>query len=103
MKAKDYHQIIFPKQIRDTQNNILKAIEPKLKSLNYLILYNLLPLKNENCSLCKLDIETINHLIFECHKTAQIIQTFFIYLTAAGTQNQSKRNIKEMYEMNNIL
>ena len=103
MKSKDYQHIMFPKLIKDSHNNHLKAIEPKLISLNYLIVHKLLPFKDEKCPLCKINTETIDHLLFECHKTITIRQTLATFLTAAGTENQTKRNIKEMNEINNVL
>ena len=69
MKPRYYQRMIFPKEINDIQNNIFKAIEPKLTSIDFLMLYNLLPCKNEYCKLCSREFESIDHLFFHCSET----------------------------------
>lgn len=103
MKAKTYQQILFRKPIKDSKNNISKALEPRLISINYLVLYNLLPITNENCPLCKEHRESTNHLLFECNKTHKIRQKLATYLSAAGNAPQTKINIKEMNDLQNLI
>ena len=76
MKGKHYQRILFPKPMHNIKDNILKAIEPKLVSINY-ILSNLLPFTNKNCNLCKRELQSINHLLFACYKTAVARQTLY--------------------------
>ena len=94
---------MFPKSVKEMQNNIMKAIESKLITINYIICYNLLPFTNDACRLCKMEIESTGHLLFEWYKTVSARQTPYNYLTAAGKIDQSKRNIKETYEISNLL
>ena len=101
MKAKDYHRIIFPKEIKDIDGNIFQAIEPKLVSTNYLTMYNLLPFINMPCRLCRREIESQDHLFFYCRETEAVRRTMRIYLTAAGTQDQSANNIIQMNDVKN--
>ena len=50
-------------------DNFLKATEPKLKSINYLMLHNLLPFMNEKCQLCKREQQSMKHFFFKYNLT----------------------------------
>ena len=70
------HKIVKPKNIRDIlfQKNkinyfteIYIPLEPKLVSINYLVLHNLLPIRGgSECKLCRGIEYDLKHILFEC-------------------------------------
>ena len=92
-KPKDLQNIIFPK----TKNNILfgnfEAVEPKLISINYLVL----PFRgNKLCYLCKQYEENLDHLLFHCPFQTQSRELVKGWLRLMGGQAVNRQTIIEM-------
>ena len=78
--TKDLQSIIFPKEKRHYFGEIFNAKEPKLVSLNYLIVHGLLPIRNNKCYFCKTENESIKHIYFECTYLIGVRQLMEEYL-----------------------
>ena len=77
---KDLQSILFPKEKRHYFGEIFNAEEPKLGSLNYLIVHGLLPFRNNTCYICKTENESIRHIYFECTYLIEVRQLMEEYL-----------------------
>ncbi len=59
--------MLFPKPEVHIFKEIFATNQPKLTSINYLMLNNLLPIAGHTyCGLCKWEYESRDHLLFEC-------------------------------------
>ena len=77
-KTKDIQNILFPKEKRHYFKEIFYAKEPKLISINYQTVHDLLPITNSPCYFCNTQNESIKHIFLNCDylkNVRQIIKT----------------------------
>ena len=77
-KTKDIQNILFPKEKRYYFKEIFYAKEPKLISINYQTVHDLLPIMNNPCYFCNYQNESITHIFLHCEylkNVRQIIKT----------------------------
>ena len=74
-----------------------QADEPKLISINYLMLHGLLSFRgNTKCYLCKKYKESLDHLLFRCPLLTRCHDLVKGWLGQLGVQDFNKQNIIEM-------
>ena len=67
VKPKNIEDILSPKDKINYFTEIYIPLEPKLVSINYLVLHNLLPIRGgSECKLCKGIEYELKHILFEC-------------------------------------
>ena len=96
-KPKDLQNIIFPKAKITYFLEIYEAEEPKLISINYLMLHGLLSFRgNKLCYLCKQYEENLDHLLFHCPFLTQSPELVKGWLRLMGCQAFNRQTIIEM-------
>ena len=96
-KPKDLQNIIFPKTKITYFLEIYEAEEPKLISINYLMLHGLLSFRgNTLCYLCKQYEENLDHLLFHCPFLTQSRELVKGWLRLMGCQSFNRQTIIEM-------
>ena len=96
-KSKDLQGIIYPKEKITYFKEIYQADEPKLISINYLMLHGLLSFRgNTKCYLCKKYEESLDHLLFHCPFLTRCRELVRGWLEQLGVQDFNKHNIIEM-------
>ena len=96
-KPKDLQSIIFPKTKITYFLEIYEAVEPKLISINYLMLHGLLSFRgNKLCYLCKQHEESLDHLLFHCPFLTQSRELVKGWLRLMGGQTFNRQTIIEM-------
>ena len=96
-KPKDLQNIIFPKTKITYFLEIYEAEEPKLISINYLMLHGLLSFRgNTLCYLCKQYEESLDHLLFHCPFLTQSREVVKGWLRLMGCQSFNRQTIIEM-------
>ena len=78
--TKDIQRIMFPKEKKHHFKEIFNAEEPKLISINYLVVHDLLPIRNNLCYFCKTEPESIKHVFLQCRYLTDIRRTVKTYL-----------------------
>ena len=97
MRTKDVQNIIFPKDEVHMYKEIFDSKDPKLTSLNYQILYSLLPTTgNNHCFFCKKESESIEHLYLSCQYLRNVREETKKWLLEENCNDFNKRNILEM-------
>ena len=81
-KTKDIQNILFPKEKRHYFKEIFYAKEPKLISINYQTVHDLLPIRNNPCYFCKTENESIKHIFLNCDYLKSVRQTIKTNLQA---------------------
>ena len=74
-KTKDLQNIFFPKEKRYYFKEIFYVKEPKLISINYQIVHDLLPIRNNPCYFCNYQNESITHIFLNCEYLKNVRQT----------------------------
>ena len=96
-KPKDLQNIIFPKTKITYFLEIYEAEEPKLISINDLMLHGLLSFRgNTLCYLCKQYEENLDHLLFHCPFLTQSRELVKGWLRLMGCQSFNRQTIIEM-------
>ena len=96
-KPEDLQNIIFPKTKITYFLEIYEAEEPKLISINYLMLHGLLSFRgNTLCYLCKQYEENLDHLLFHCPFLTQSRELVKGWLRLMGCQSFNRQTIIEM-------
>ena len=96
-KPKDLQNIILPKTKITYFLEIYEAKEPKLISINYLMLHGLLSFRgNKMCYLCKQYEENLDHLLFHCPFLTQSRELVKGWLRLMGCQAFNRQTIIEM-------
>ena len=96
-KSKDLQGIIFPKEKITYFKEIYQADEPKLISINYLMLHGLLSFRGDTkCYLCKKYKESLDHLLFRCPFLTHCRDLVRGWLGQLGVQDFNRQNIIEM-------
>ena len=78
--TKDIQWIMFPKE---KKNIILKRYSiqrTETNMINYLVVHDLLPIRNNLCHFCKTEPESIKHVFLQCRYLTEIRRTVKIYL-----------------------
>ena len=78
--TKDIQRIMFPNEKKHHFKEIFNAEEPKLISINYLVVHDLLPIRNNLCYFCKTEPESIKHVFLQCRYLTDIRRTVKTYL-----------------------
>ena len=96
-KPKDLQNIIFPKTKITYFLEIFEAVEPKLISINYLMVHSLLSFRgNKLCYLYKQYEENLDHLLFHCPFITQSRKLVKGWLRLIGVQAFNRQTIIEM-------
>ena len=81
-KTKDIQNILFLEEKRYYFKEIFYAKEPKLISINYQTVHDLLPIINNPCYFCNTQNESIKHIFLNCDYLKNVRQTIKTKLQA---------------------
>ena len=94
--TKNIQDILYPKEKRHYFKEIFKAQEPKLISLNYKIVHNLLPFKDNSCYFCNSNTENIKHIFLQCNYLKKVRERVEQYLQEYNIE-LNRETIIDMY------
>ena len=103
VKPKNIQDILFPKNKINYFTEIYIPLEPKLVSINYLVLHNLLPIRGgSECKLCKGIEYELKHILFECTALTRVRRHVQTWLSTFNINNFNRETIIEMKNIKDL-
>ena len=103
VKPKNIQDILFPKNKINYFTEIYIPLEPKLVSINYLVLHNLLPIRGgSECKLCKGIEYELKHILFECTALTRVRRHVQNWLSTFNINNFNRETIIEMKNIKDL-
>ena len=103
VKPKNIQDILFPKNKINYFTEIYIPLEPKLVSINYLVLHNLLPIRGgSECKLCKGIEYELKHILFECTALTRVRRHVQNWLSTFSINNFNRETIIEMKNIKDL-
>ena len=103
VKPKHIQDILFPKNKFNYFTEIYIPLEPKLVSINYLVLHNLLPIRGgSECKLCNGIEYELKHILFECTALTRVRRHVRNWLSTFNINNFNRETIIEMKNIKDL-
>ena len=103
VKPKNIQDILFPKNKINYFTEINIPLEPKLVSINYLVLQNLLPIRGgSERKLCRGIEYELKHILFECTALTRVRRQVQNWLSTFNINNFNLETIIETKNINDL-